>query len=143
MGGERKGDVHFLHSVGFKICFLKFILNIAGSRKNPLALAWSHGIASAGLSHQLGWMLQPSSFLWWYKDPAVTKPNAPSPTTVLQKLPHLPRPFKKKSEIILISSSPFSLCLFSVNSQLSSTIISHQGELISTWSPAPSGHQQS
>lgn len=31
--GERKGDVNFLHSVGFKTCFLKFILNILGAEK--------------------------------------------------------------------------------------------------------------
>lgn len=83
-GGERKRDIHFLHSVGFKICFLKFILNIAGSRKKKLLLwLWSCGIASVGLSHQPGWTdtLPPSSSL---QGTLLPKSNTPNPTTAFQ-----------------------------------------------------------
>lgn len=84
LGGERKRDIHFLHSVGFKICFLKFILNIAGSRKKKLLLwLWSCGIASVGLSHQPGWTdtLPPSSSL---QGTLLPKSNTPNPTTAFQ-----------------------------------------------------------
>lgn len=87
--GERKGDVHFLHSVGLKICFLKFILNIAGSKKT----LWL--FSGAGLSHQLGWMIL-------ILPPLEVK--CPQPHNCPAKLPHLPRHYKKnkkkKSEII-------------------------------------------
>lgn len=92
--GERKRDIHFLHSVGFKICFLKFILNIAGSRKKPPALAlkpWHHfGRAeSSARTDKIGSCLPPPS----------RRPCSPNPTPQIPPLPckqllHLPRPWK-------------------------------------------------